>query len=253
MIINAASAFPVAAFAPVASSVAVGDVAQPGNDATAQQQNAADNPRAFNQTNQGNQGNLIAGATAIAAQQVSPPAAGPETPAAHAADAQTTEPDTAAVRLPTQLSDEERAVVNDLRARDREVRAHEAAHATAGAGIAGQPQFEFTTGPDGRQYAIAGEVAIDTSPVAGDPEATAEKMEQVLRAALAPAEPSPQDRAVAAQARAQLQIARAEAAALERAELRNENPASGEAITANAPGAIASGTPAPGLSLSLIA
>ncbi|GAK34472.1 hypothetical protein JCM17846_17250 [Iodidimonas nitroreducens] len=246
MIINAASAIPVAAFAPAAIVAAGGDAAQTGASTATQQQNAANNPRAFNPANQTS---LIAGPTAIVAQQISPPSAAPE----EAPDAQATEPDTAAVRLPTQLSDEERAVVNDLRARDREVRAHEAAHATAGAGIAGQPQFEFTTGPDGRQYAIAGEVAIDTSPVAGDPEATAEKMEQVIRAALAPAEPSPQDRAVAAQARAQLQIARAEAAALERAELRNENPASGEAITANAPGAIASGTPAPGLSLSLIA
>ena len=237
MIISAASAFPVAAFAPAAivppasngegdgAGVGARDGASPNNDAAAQQSNRTDNPRAFNQ------GNLIAGATALIAQQDS------------------TEPENAAaIRLPTQLSDEERAVVNDLRARDREVRAHEAAHATAGAGIAGQPQFEFTTGPDGNQYAIAGEVAIDTSPVPGDPEATAEKMEQVVRAALAPAEPSAQDRAVAAQAQAQLQVARAEAAAENRAELRGENPPSGEAITASAPGALA-----PGLGLSLIA
>jgi hypothetical protein len=47
---------------------------------------------------------------------------------------------------------------------------------------------------------VAGEVAIDISPVSGDPAATLAKAEQVRRAALAPAEPSAQDRSVAAQA-----------------------------------------------------
>ena len=53
-------------------------------------------------------------------------------------------------------------------------------------------------GPDGNRYAIGGEVSIDVAPVDGDPEATIAKMEIVKAAALAPAEPSAQDRKVAA-------------------------------------------------------
>ena len=55
-------------------------------------------------------------------------------------------------------------------------------------------------GPDGQQYAVSGEVSIDVSR-ANSAAATAEKMEAVIRAALAPANPSAQDLAVAAQAR----------------------------------------------------
>lgn len=101
---------------------------------------------------------------------------------------------------PSGLTEEEQAQVDELKQRDREVRAHEQAHAAAGGAYAGSPSYEYETGPDGNRYAVGGEVAIDASPIAGDPEATIQKMEIVKRAALAPAEPSPQDRAVAAQA-----------------------------------------------------
>ncbi|MHC5109611.1 MAG: putative metalloprotease CJM1_0395 family protein [Planctomycetota bacterium] len=74
------------------------------------------------------------------------------------------------------------------------------------------PKFEYETGPDGKQYAVGGEVSIDTSEVQGDPQATIAKMKQVQRAASAPAEPSSHDRAVATQARATEQKARAELA-----------------------------------------
>jgi hypothetical protein len=102
---------------------------------------------------------------------------------------------------------EEQARVRELTARDAEVRAHERAHAAAGGQYAGSPSYEYQRGPDGRDYAIGGEVPIDTSPVAGDPKATIEKMEQVKAAATAPAEPSPQDRQVAAKAEAERQKA----------------------------------------------
>jgi hypothetical protein len=49
-------------------------------------------------------------------------------------------------------------------------------------------------------YAVGGEVSIDTSPVKGDPQATIAKMEAIKRAALAPADPSGQDRSVASEA-----------------------------------------------------
>ena len=60
--------------------------------------------------------------------------------------------------------------------------------------------FEYRRGPDGKKYAVAGEVRIDASEVPGDPGATVEKMERIKRAALAPADPSAQDRHIAARA-----------------------------------------------------
>ena len=100
-----------------------------------------------------------------------------------------------------ELSLEEQRDVQKLRSRDVEVRAHEAAHvASGGSYVQGGASFSFQTGPDGKQYAVGGEVGIDTSPVAGDPQATAEKARTVRAAALAPASPSGADRAIAAAA-----------------------------------------------------
>lgn len=96
-----------------------------------------------------------------------------------------------------ELTEEEQEEVEELKKRDEEVRAHEQAHKTAGGPYAGAISYETTTGPDGREYAISGEVEIDISPVSGNPEATIRKMEIVERAALASAEPSPQDQAAA--------------------------------------------------------
>ena len=120
-----------------------------------------------------------------------------------------------------ELSDAEQAQVDKLKARDREVRAHEQAHATVGGQYAGAPSYTYQTGPDNQRYAVGGEVAIDVAPVDGDPEATINKMEVVIAAALAPAEPSPQDRKVAALAQSQRTQAMAELLS-ERAEARSE-------------------------------
>lgn len=109
------------------------------------------------------------------------------------------------------LTAQDHAVVAKLRARDAEVRAHEAAHASAGAGLAGAAAYAYQQGPDGRQYAIGGEVPIDMSEGA-TPDETMRRMRQVRAAALAPADPSSQDRAVAAAASAREAEARAEAA-----------------------------------------
>lgn len=98
------------------------------------------------------------------------------------------------------MSPEEKQVVNNLKRRDAEVKAHEAAHMAAGGGVVqGGASYEYQSGPDGKMYAVGGEVQIDLSP-AGSPEATIRKMQQIRRAALAPAQPSGTDRAVAAQA-----------------------------------------------------
>src|SRR5690606_27045580 len=96
--------------------------------------------------------------------------------------------------------EQEQEEIRELAARDREVRRHEQAHAAVGGKYARSPVYEFVRGPDGVRYVVAGEVSIDTSPVAGDPEATISKAQQIRRAASAPAEPSPRDRRVAAEA-----------------------------------------------------
>ncbi|PKQ41968.1 hypothetical protein CXP40_07450 [Pseudomonas sp. YY-1] len=108
--------------------------------------------------------------------------------------------------------------IDDLVQRDREVRTHEQAHAAVGGQYAGAPTYSFKRGPDGQRYAVSGEVSIDTAPVPNDPEATLRKMEIVLRAALAPIEPSPQDLRVVALAQAQAAQARVELAELRRDE-----------------------------------
>lgn len=102
------------------------------------------------------------------------------------------------------------AQIRQLKSRDTEVKAHEAAHAAVGGQLAGSPSYTYQRGPDGVRYAVGGEVPIDVSKVPGNPQATLEKMQLVQRAALAPAEPSTQDRRVAALAAQQASEARAE-------------------------------------------
>ena len=97
----------------------------------------------------------------------------------------------------TELSEEEEQIVQDLKKTDQEVRDHEKAHQTVGGPYAGTATYETQTGPDGKEYAVAGEVPIDASPIRDNPKATIRKMDVVIRAALAPAEPSSQDIAVA--------------------------------------------------------
>ena len=96
------------------------------------------------------------------------------------------------------LSTADQQKVEELKARDRDVRAHEQAHlAAAGAHSKAGPSYEYQRGPDNRQYAVGGEVQIDTSEVSGDPQATIRKAQTIRRAAT---EPSSQDRSVASAA-----------------------------------------------------
>ncbi len=107
--------------------------------------------------------------------------------------------------------------LRELQERDRQVRSHEQAHIGAGGSVVtGGASYTFETGPDGRQYAVGGEVGIDTSPVPNNPEDTMEKAQTIRRAALAPALPSAQDRMVAAQAAQMEAEARLEKAEEER-------------------------------------
>jgi hypothetical protein len=102
-----------------------------------------------------------------------------------------------------ELSPEALQQLAKLNARDQDVRAHEAAHMAAGGSLVrGGATYTYQQGPDGKSYAIGGEVTLDTSPVPNNPQATLAKAEQIEAAALAPADPSGQDHAVAAQAAA---------------------------------------------------
>lgn len=103
----------------------------------------------------------------------------------------------------------EQLIVDALKQRDREVRAHEQAHQAVGGQYASAPSFTMESGPDGGRYATGGKVQIDISAEA-DPEATIRKMQQVQAAALAPVDPSGQDHAVAAKAAQIAMAARAE-------------------------------------------
>ena len=108
-----------------------------------------------------------------------------------------------------QLTAAEQQLLSKMQASDRAVRAHELAHQSVGAGLTGSINLSYQTGPDGKSYAIGGEVSIDTS-AARDPGATIAKMQHVIAAALAPGDPSGQDRAVAAQAQARIAEAQVE-------------------------------------------
>lgn len=105
------------------------------------------------------------------------------------------------VNLTGELEPAQKEQLEKLAARDREVRRHEQAHLMAAGRYAlGGPSYTYQVGPDGQRYAVGGEVKIDLSPVAGNPEATLDKARQLIRAALAPMEPSGADRQVAARA-----------------------------------------------------
>jgi hypothetical protein len=128
-----------------------------------------------------------------------------DTPATSETDKKTVTADTT-----RELSEEEKKQAQDMERIDTHVRAHEAAHQGAAGGLARGKSFTYQQGPDGKQYAVAGEVQIDMSAVAGDPRATIAKMQRVRTAALSPSDPSPQDRQVAVQAARTEAQARAE-------------------------------------------
>ncbi len=115
----------------------------------------------------------------------------------------------ASSETPRTLSQDEQRVIRQLQARDAEVRAHEAAHKSAGGRLSGPASYTYQQGPDGRNYAIGGEVAI-RMPSSGSPESLARNAQQLRRAALAPAKPSSSDTAIAAMATRVEQQARAD-------------------------------------------
>jgi len=136
-----------------------------------------------------------------------------------------------AAKGPDGLTEEEHRHVQELMRRDREVHAHEQAHAAAGGPFVSAPRFRFVRGPDGGFYAASGEVSIDTTPVPNNPRATIQKMQMVKRAALAPQQPSAQDRRVAAEAERKIITARQQLRE-EEAETQKDAQATAEATAA---------------------
>ncbi|WP_225741751.1 putative metalloprotease CJM1_0395 family protein [Halospina sp. K52047b] len=120
-------------------------------------------------------------------------------------------------------SAEQQTAAQELRGRDQEVRQHEQAHQVVGGQYAGAPTYTYQRGPDGQLYAVGGQVSIDTSPIPDDPEATISKMQTVRSAALAPAEPSPQDIRVAQEATRQLLQAQSELRSSRQEESESDN------------------------------
>lgn len=95
------------------------------------------------------------------------------------------------------LTPQQQQQVAELQQTDREVRAHEAAHMAAGRGVVTSgASYTYTYGPDGKRYAVGGEVGIDTSPEQ-KPADNIEKGAAIQDAALAPRNPSSQDYRVA--------------------------------------------------------
>ena len=132
-----------------------------------------------------------------------------------------------------ELSLEEQRIVTELQAADTNVRAHEAAHMAAGGGLTSPASYTYERGPDNKMYAVAGEVGISTGE-GNTPQESLNKAQTIRRAALAPADPSPQDLKVAAQAASMEMSARAqimqEKMVQNSQNTNNSNETSGDAV-----------------------
>ncbi len=96
------------------------------------------------------------------------------------------------------LSQDEKRLVSELQSRDTEVHTHEAAHQSGGAATGGAT-YTYQQGPDGKMYAIGGEVSISFQ-TGSTPQETIINAQTIIASALAPTDPSGQDMAVASSA-----------------------------------------------------
>jgi hypothetical protein len=122
------------------------------------------------------------------------------------------------------LTQAQRDQVTELAQRDREVHTHEAAHQAAGGGLVGAASYSYQEGPDGRSYAIGGECPIQI-PASDNPAEMIDIAQRVRAAALAPANPSGQDLAVA-NAAVQMEAQARQALAQQAAQQEQAQPAS---------------------------
>ncbi len=107
--------------------------------------------------------------------------------------------------------DNEDEQVRELKNIQNEVIAHEQAHKAAAGEFGGGISYSYTEGPDDKRYITGGEVPIKLKQ-GSTPEETLRNMQKVQAAANAPADPSGQDRQVAAKAAAIASRARSEIA-----------------------------------------
>lgn len=129
-----------------------------------------------------------------------------------------------------ELTQQEKQEVAELKTTDAEVKVHENAHKAAAGGLrTSAPNYEYETGPDGKKYAVAGDVNISYQ-TSSDPEENLKNAQQLKAAALAPAEPSSQDRKVAMKAEREIAKARQE---IQEEELKKEKEADGNNNSSN--------------------
>lgn len=127
------------------------------------------------------------------------PAAGPSGGGRGAASATPGQASGPGQRGASQLTPEQQQKVQELQQRDTHVRSHEAAHQAAGGDLTGPASFSYQLGPDGRSYAVGGEVPVQARS-GRTPDETIAIARRVRAAALAPSDPSPADLAAAASA-----------------------------------------------------
>ena len=121
----------------------------------------------------------------------------------------------------TQLSNEEKAQLAELKAADSRVKAHEAAH-QSGPAASGGASFTYKKGPDGVMYAVGGEVPVRIE-TGSTPQESIMNLQGVIATALAPADPSPQDVSIASKARVMMMKAQQELAQEIQEKMRNSN------------------------------
>ncbi|HEY5607172.1 MAG TPA: putative metalloprotease CJM1_0395 family protein [Alphaproteobacteria bacterium] len=97
----------------------------------------------------------------------------------------------------SELTRRERALLDHLRSRHREVQEHEMEHYETGRPHTGAPEYWCVTGPDEKMYAVGGITPFDVTPIRGDIPATLRKYRTLKRAALAPHQPSDVDEMLA--------------------------------------------------------
>ncbi len=93
---------------------------------------------------------------------------------------------------PGRLSPAEKRAVAELQERDREVRNEEERHKAAAGKFAGQPQYVYRRGPDGKLYAVEGKVPVNVN-VTGTAEDRTAALRRVEAAAVSVQSPSSGD------------------------------------------------------------
>lgn len=119
--------------------------------------------------------------------------------------------------------------VAELRRVDADVRAHEATHARVGGALAGPPRYQYQLGPDGKMYAVGGEVTI-SMPRGRTPEETIRIMSTVKAAATAVGDPSPADMRAASYAARRIHQAMQEVRRMQQQEMSKQDEKQSSAV-----------------------